>query len=388
MKTDLINARPLPQERAGVRASVTTKVQFSLATRADDFEIRRLLRENPMPGAISLSLEREPDYFADADVPGEQKQTIVAREADRVVCVGSCTTRLRFVNGQPRRVGYLGGLRLDASVAGRFDILRRGYEFFRELQTESPADFHFTSIAADNLRARSFLERCVRGMPRYEFVGEFATLLIGAPSTASASSASHPQRAEPVLGAPQLANSLNHHNQHLQLAPHWTNEQLQSLGPLGLRAEDFYAGPEGNNQVAAALWDQRSFKQTVIRGYAPWLAVTRPALNLLARISGNPRLPAVGAILLNAFISHLAVASDDKVSLLTLVAKLQATAKLRDIELLTLGFAANDPRLAIVQKQFRCREYRSRLYVVRWPGIGGAAEELDGRILAPEVALL
>jgi len=41
-----------------------------------------------------------------------------------------------------------------------------------------------------------------------------------------------------------------------------------------------------------------------------------------------------------------------------------------------------------VRAHFGCRDYRSRLYVVNWPGIGGAACELDGRILAPDVALL
>ena len=143
----------------------TARVPFALATPADDADIRRLLRENPMPGQITLTLEREPDYFADAGLPGTEKQTIVANEGGRVVCMGNCSIRERFVNGQPRRVGYLGGLRLDARAAGRFDILRRGYEFFRELQADRPADFYFTSIAADNAPARKFLERGLPGMP-------------------------------------------------------------------------------------------------------------------------------------------------------------------------------------------------------------------------------
>src|ERR1043166_3096115 len=77
-----------PGERDGVRASVSTKPLYSLATRSDDAGIRRLLRENPMPGQIAFSLEREPDYFADGDLAGEEKQTIVACESKRVVCVG------------------------------------------------------------------------------------------------------------------------------------------------------------------------------------------------------------------------------------------------------------------------------------------------------------
>src|SRR5438309_323772 len=96
-------------------ATRSSRTQFAVATRADDEDIRRLLRENPMPGRISLSLEREPDYFTDTHLPEETKQAIIAREKGRLVCVGHCAVRQRFVNGQPRRVGYLGGLRLDAA---------------------------------------------------------------------------------------------------------------------------------------------------------------------------------------------------------------------------------------------------------------------------------
>src|SRR6266567_228465 len=88
----------------------TGRVRFEVAAQEDNAEIRRLLRANPTPGRISLSFEREPDYFTDAHQPGETKQTIVARDAEGLVCVGCCAIRRRFVNGVPRRVGYLGGL--------------------------------------------------------------------------------------------------------------------------------------------------------------------------------------------------------------------------------------------------------------------------------------
>src|SRR5215471_12846071 len=169
-------ARTLLERELTVRRS--SRVQFAEACAADDADLRRLLRDYPMPGRISLSLEREPDFFADAHLPGETKQTIVAREGGRLICAGSCVIRRRFANGQPQRVGYLGGLRLDQRHAGRFDVLRRGYEFFHELQTDDPAAFYFTSIAADNERARKFLERGLPGMPRYEFVGEFVTVSV------------------------------------------------------------------------------------------------------------------------------------------------------------------------------------------------------------------
>src|SRR4051812_25952113 len=125
-------AAPVP--RASDRG-VPPRVRFQLATPADDAAIRRLLRDHPTPGDISLAFEREPNYFHGAS-PGDQ--TILAFERDQLVCMGRCSIRTRYVNGTPRRVGYLGELRLDARAQGRFDILRRGYRFFRELHGDDP----------------------------------------------------------------------------------------------------------------------------------------------------------------------------------------------------------------------------------------------------------
>lgn len=368
--------RELTLPRAG-------KVEFSVARQADDAEIRRLLRENAMPGQISISLEREPNYFADVNLPGERKQTIIAREKGRLICVGSCCIRKRFVNGMPRDVGYLGGLRLDAPFAGRFDILRRGYEFFRKTQTDAPADFYFTSIASDNERARRVLERGMTGMPTYEFLGEFVTALIPVIRTNA--------EANDACAAPAavLTEFINAENQMRQFSPCWTDEELQAMGQLGLQRSEFVTlRDDGRIVGCGAIWDQRCFKQTVIRGYAPWLTLARPAVNALGPILHRPQLPQVGEVLSNAFACHLAVRPERPDSLISLVRLLEKVAASRGVQLLTLGFAGNDSRLSAIRSHFRSREYRSRIYAVRWPGIGGDARELDGRVLGPEVALL
>lgn len=361
------------------------RLRFDIAAVGDDADIRRLLRENPMPGRISLSFEREPNYFADAKLSGEIKQTIVARDGGRVVCVGSCTIRQRFVNGQPARVGYLGGLRLDASHSGRFDILRQGYEFFHQLQAGTPADYYFTSIAADNVRARAILERGLPGMPSYEFIGEFVTILLPA------------KPGHPVLDvlvnqnstAEQIVMLLNKHNREGKFAPCWSADEVTGIRPLGLNLNDFrFVADSGRVEATAALWDQRVFKQTVVRDYAPSLMRARPVLNLAARFISGTRLPAVGEVLRNAYVSHLALNLNKPDLLIQLIAELRGIAAQRKIELLTLGFAANDPKLALLRRNFRGREYHSRLYIVRWPDCGGGAQELDQRVLAPEVALL
>jgi hypothetical protein len=376
-------------------------VRFDVANKSDDAEIRRLLRETPMPGQISISLEREPNYFADTGIPGEIKQTILARDGSQLICAGSCSIRDRFVNGKSRRVGYLGGLRLDRRYAGRFDVLRRGYEFFRELQAENPAEFYFTSIAADNTRARIFLERGLPGMPRYEPIGQFVTLIIatsgGRRARELSSRTDTPEsggedmnQGQASLGyGDELISFLNKCNQANQFAPCWSAEELKELQPIGLRVSDFHIQRHGGQIVSCvSLWDQRCFKQTVIKDYTLWLALVRPLFNVCEGIMSRPRLPAVGTALASAFVSHLGNRTVEKNSVVGLIGNLRTTAYQRGIEHLTLGFAANDPHLAEVRSRFACREYRSQLYVVHWPGVGSKARDLDGRSLAPEVALL
>jgi len=373
-----------------VRAGVTSKIEFSLATEADDADIRRLLRENPMGGQISLSLEREPDYFTEARHSRAEHQTIVARDRGRVICVGSCSFRQRFVNGEPRRVGYLGGLRLDARLGGRFDILRRGYRFFHELQRASPADFYFTTIAADNERARQFLERGLPGMPRYEYLNDFVTMLVPVPHSRRREEADWPGSWSPpphVVGYEAIAALLEKHSSRYQLAPHWRADELQALDPLGLRPDDFrVVHGEGEPVACAALWDQRSFKQTVIRAYAAPLAWARPWINLAARLWGRPGLPKPGSTLAHATVSHLAAPPNRPETIASLLLSLFPLARSTGIEWLTLGFAAADPRLAALRGRFAAREYRSRLYSVRWPDLPG--EVLDDRLPCPEIALL
>jgi len=366
-------------------------VRFDVAQKADDADIRRLLRENPMQGRIALSLERDPDYFKDACLPGETKLTIVAREKGRLVCVGACATRQRFVNGAVRRVGYLQGLRLDSTCAGRFDIVKRGYRFFQELQASAPADMYFTSIATDNLRARQLLEAGLSGMPCYEFLGEFVTLVlpVGRWSSNRSNDSASPDSVAPAPPLEELADYLNENNAAYQFAPCSGADELAALECLGLTLKDFHFVRRGGRiKGCAALWDQRAFKQWVIRGYRPGLRRARPLLNLAARLYGGLQLPPVGTTLAQALVSHVAGDADDTDSLVEAIDQLGIAAMRGKIKFLALGFAANDPRLAVARRKFPCREYRSRLYAVRWEEMGGSAADLDPRVLQPELALL
>ena len=72
--------------------------------------------------------------------------------------------------------------------------------------------------------------------------------------------------------------------------------------------------------------------------------------------------------------------------LLALLAAARARARERGLDVVLTGLASAGAPAALVRGLRRAREYRSMLYVVRWPE--DPAPALDGRPVAPELALL
>ena len=120
-------------------------------------------------------------------------------------------------------------------------------------------------------------------------------------------------RSAPYEDLPDIAFCLQRNNVHRQFAPIWREADLRDPGlMLGLRPSDFtVVDRDGRLSAVVALWDQRPFKQSVIRDYKPWMRAARPVYNLLAPVLNMPRLPAVGQPVRAAWLSHLAVDQDD-----------------------------------------------------------------------------
>jgi hypothetical protein len=365
-----------------------SRLIVELARPEDDPEIRRLLRENPMDGAIRVSLEREPNAFLAAVVEGEPHYTVVAREpaTGRIVGMGTRAVWNAFVNGEPCRLGYLSQLRVDRAARGRRRLLAAGYAALRDLRRPDEKPFDLTSIIADNEAARRLLAGGVPGLPTYRELSGFVTLVLPVLRLSRTKARvmiepGHPSRME------EIADCLARNRPRCQAAPYFTAEEL--LSPersRGLAPHDFRLALRNGRVVGClALWDQSGFKQVVVRGYAPRLARWRPWINRLPRALGIPRLPDPGEALPHATISHVAVDEDDPDIFQALVESAYAEACARRYAYIVIGFAAGHPWLTWLESRFRPRRYASMLYAVDWDGVG---EPLDGRLPHVEAALL
>jgi len=366
-------------------------MQFELANAADEPALRRILRETPFIGDVSVTLEREPCVHFGNAIEGERSQILVARPARGQPIIGMATRTLvdSYVNGAPKRIGYLSQLRILPSYQARPRTLQGGYAAMRELHADGAAPFYVTTIIADNEPARRVLEAGLPGFPTYRYVGDVMTMLV---STTGANRGAAPGSV--ITAEPQdldaIIECLARNSGRYQFAPRWTREVLLSPSrSRGLRVRDFLIARRGERVVGClACWDQRGFKQTIVRGYSPRLALARPVSNLLSPLTGFPKLPAVGRSVSFAYLSHLAIDDDDAGVFIDLLSAARRSAVHRGLDHLCIGLSSRHPLASIACARFGTREYRSRAYVVHWDDGAEAARALDERPIHLEVAIL
>lgn len=368
----------------------TTEVRFERARALDEPQLRRVMRDNPMPGAVSVAFHREPDFFAASALEGPVHDTIVARAPDGQV-VGLCGRSVRplWVGGEVKELGYLSSLRLDEAWRGRVRMLKGGFEAVHALHEEdNRAPFYYTTIIEDNAPARRILSRGLPGFPRYEERGVLVTLAL--PTWRERRMPRHDLALRQAGDADlvDITALLSAQGRRHDLRPAWTAEDLRSSERTpGLSASDFSLAFRGERLVGCvALWDQQSVKQSVVTAYEGGLARFRGLVNLSAPWVGVPRLPEPGQPFAHAYLSHLAVEQDaDALPLLTQAFNRSVG---RGYAYLTLGLPEAHPLTEAVKKRFKALEYRSVIYLVCWPDGEPAVAAVGGRLLWPEVAVL
>jgi hypothetical protein len=342
------------------------------ATEADDAVLRGLMRENGMATWVEMAIEREPSFFAGKQLCGDE-WAVIAEEKREVVGMYTAALRPVYVNGQPERLGYLGGLRVAASHRHRIRHLRQGYASIEPLAPAAGTlPWWFTVVASENLAARRLLESGVRGLPTYCALGDYVTLAL--PVSRGARQGLW-RRADQS----RVDDVVAFHNAHasgFELAPALDRALV---GRIGL--DRFYVlERDGRLQGVAALWDQRSFKQIVALRYRRPIGSLLPAYNAYAKLFRRVPLPPERQPLSHTFIAFLALADE---------VRSDARRVLRDLlshcetPVASLGLHAEHPWLETLGA-FKPVRYPARVYGVTFEGRPRVSE----RPVQPEAALL
>ncbi len=367
-----------------------TRYRFELAHPADDAAIRRLLRENPVPGQLALTYEREPSYWDGCSVFGHVCQTLVARSVDSGEVVGLATRSLRtlFVNGEPEEVGYIGGLRVDQHHRGRW-LVPLGFRLFHDLHSDGKATGYLTTIIEGNAEAEGLLvEKARRHYPAYRALDRLLTLALVI---------RRPKRFSPatfeVLGGDEvelheIVAFLQREGRRKQFFPVYGEADFLGERTRGFDPADFVVACQGNAIVGVmGLWDQSAYKQTVVHAYGDKLQRAKALYNAGARVLGARPLTEIGQPIHFAYASFVCVADDDPVIFRGLLHALYNRAAERAYSFVMLGLCGRHPLISTAQ-QWLHLPYASTLYTVCWQGDEAWHTGLDGRVPFVEIATL
>lgn len=365
---------------------------FQLATPDHESELRRLAQGQALPGWVDVAFEREPDFFRSVDIEGDRRQVVVAidRASGRMGGFYTRAVRLLFVNGLPRRVGYLSQGRFDPSLARGYrsiplirDCMRAGYELSHH---PDEAAFDLTAMMSGSETVRRIFSANLEGLLRVRAISGLTTLILRCRTNRVPPGV--PIRRAESSDVLRLASYLQARYAEYQFAPHWDDTTLGSDRLCrDLRFGDFLLAERAGQLVGClALWDQRAFKQMVVRGYRPAVRRLRPLVNVAASALGLPRLPPVGSVARQGWLSH--VAGNDAETVTALVAAGLSLGAERGLEAVMAGFADGNPLLHVLRRKFRHLVYRSTLYAMHWPADEAAVDGLGSRPVHVELAAM
>lgn len=365
---------------------------FDLATPADDEAILRLLRENPIPGSVSVSYERSPSYFLGCEIMGDCHQTLVARHlpSGEIAAVAGRSLRRMYVNGQVETVGYLGQLRVDRRYRSRW-LVSGGFRFLRELHEDGKTSGYLTTIIEGNREAEGVLvSRARRHFPTYRPLDRIHTLALHVRPGSTPAMNSCEVRRGGEIDLDDIVAFLNNYGAGRQFFPACVTEDFaaEARRTRGFRPDDFrVAVRKGRIAGVMGLWDQSSFKQTVVHGYGGFLRCGRFLYDGYARLRGFRPLPRPGETIPMGYAALSCIAENDPGIFDLLLRHVLAEARNRGLAFVMLGLAERDPLLATARRRPHI-PYCSRLYSVGWDNGSEFHDRLDTRISHVELATL
>jgi hypothetical protein len=329
---------------------------FRLAEPSDDSQLRALMREIVVPGHIQIAYTREPNFFNAYQDVDPCAQVIVAEENQRIEGVACRSVRQLLVNGKPRALGYLSGLRIRSS-ARKGTALARGYAYL-------------TTIVQGNEEAKRILTSQRATLPTYHPLGNYLTYVCPVKRRIHKPK---PLKDIEITTAAQLplqalTEYLRQEGSTRQFFPAFTPEGEPNglLRSIGLE-QILVAQQAGKIVGTLAVWDQEKAKQHLVAGYSGLFQIVRPLLNLVLRALNYHTLPRVGKTVRTASAALLCIKNNDSTVFQALLRYALSMAASKGFHHLALGLHERDPLAKELTHVFHIT-YCSGLYLAAWEG--------------------
>ncbi len=364
---------------------------YSIAEKADEPQLRQLMRNCTMKGAVELAFLQEPDFIKAQQVHGRFVETYVAHESENNTIVGMGTRAVKpaYINGKLDNIGYLCNLRL-LSEYQKGTALARGYKMFRHGHNDSRTNLYLSTIIEDNIKARTILESGRAALPVYTDIGRFRSFVFSLrQKVKQARNKSIAIKRASKDNVDEIVKFLNTEGANKQFFPQYFHADLTGNNGIlpNLNLRDIYLAYSNSKLIGiTAAWDQTQFRQNLIVGYDRTIKHIRPIINFGLGIAGYPTFPKPGTIL-KCFTLGLICIKNNEPKIFSILIDSIISDRKNTYSLMIAGLHENDSLLKVLTKQ-KGIAYNSRLYAVCWDKDKKMLDKLDNKIPYLELGAL
>lgn len=362
---------------AAAAPSATSAIVLRAAEPGDNAGRCALFARVTMETELGLSVRRDPDFDALYRLQSRDWHSVVVELEGRVEGTGTILVRDGYVNGEVKRVGYLGDLRLSPKVQGRLLLDRAFAGLLAQARDRFGCELFLTSVIASNTRAlRALVTRTARsraaGRPVYAPVGDFDIrslhLLVPRRSAGDAVAVRRAVDAD----IPAIARLLDDDARRRPFGYVFTEQELRrrlAEWP-GLGIGSFYLADAGAGDIRGciALWDATPVKRMVVTAYRGSMRRVRFGYDLVARFLGRAPLPRTGEAFRYLYVTHQAVRGDVPTVLRALLEAAYRDAREAGQHFLSVC-VPNGSALEPAYRGFHSTSLTARLFVVSLPDV-------------------
>lgn len=314
-------------------------LQIRPAEKADNGQLLALTRATPMPGAIGLRIDREPDFLRLLSLRGPG--VVLVREEDGEIqgCV-SASSRWVWAAGARRTLWYVGDLKV------RPDCRRKGVgaalvAAVLEYMLERGADLLACVVAEGNRQALTFMEGRSQ-IPPIRPLGPMSVLTI----LASRRGPGGRIRVRDGVGkdVPELAAIYRESSRRFELSPVLEAEDWgRAVEGDPAVCQVLVAEEEGRIEATGWLFDVQWAKQHVVISLSRGLSTLTAPLRPLKGLSPAFRIPGEGEKVALLSLRNLGVKGDNIAALRALVQEARRRAHAGGFPFVTYGLHHRDP---------------------------------------------
>jgi predicted N-acetyltransferase YhbS len=327
---------------------LSNRIEIRQASEADNEGLLKLTRITPMAGAISLRIDREPDFFALLRLRGRNKVFVATRGQEVVGCI-SVALRTAYISGVPETIAYIGDMKVHPSFSGSLVAVRLIKALVADMRLAG-IDVGFCVAADGNHRVMPLFEGRL-GMPRWFPLGRF--LVSGLlPSPIKGHSNRYIVDAAQPSDMPAITSLLDRFHRSRQFAPQLRDDEIAqtlSNSPKVPFLGTFVARTGQRVVATLTLCDTAPVKRNVLLN-AP--ASLKAALALL-RVAAAPfpgfHVPRMGQAVRLLSARYATCEDGHRAGLEALVARGRAEAFRHRFTFLMLGLHERDPLRTLVQ---------------------------------------